>query len=142
MDNIEIHSDQLPEGRTSFHPHARIVGDFIFVSGIIARKKGQDAIPGVEYGLDGSVIGFDVEEQFLATVENLELLLEECGASLEQIVDITVFLTDIQRDFKKFNQVYGKVFGKINPSRTTVEVSRFPSTVCLELKVIAIRSNS
>ncbi len=141
MHNVEIHSDRLPEGRSSFHPHARIVGDFIFASGIIARKKDVDDIPGVEYGPGGAILGFDVEAQFIATIENLQMLLEECGSSLAQVVDVTVFLTDIQRDFRKFNAAYGRVFGEINPSRTTVEVSRFPSPVCIELKVIAIRSH-
>jgi 2-aminomuconate deaminase len=139
MNNIEIHSDKLPDGRSSFHPHARIVGDFIYVSGIIARKKGIDQIPGVEYNDSGEIIGFDIEAQLIATIENLEIVLKECGSSLEKVVDITVFLTDIQRDFKKFNATYGRYFGHINPSRTTVEVSRFPSPVNIELKVIAIR---
>lgn len=139
MKNIEINSDNLPEGKSSFHPHARIVGDFIYVSGIIARKKGLDKIPGVDYNETGDIIGFDIEKQFIATVENLDTLLKECGSSLENVIDITVFLTDIQRDFKKFNAVYGKYFGHINPCRTTVEVTRFPSPVNIELKVIAIK---
>ena len=99
----------------------------------------MDQIPGVDYNEKGEITGFDIEKQFVATIENLEIVLKECGSSLENVVDITVFLTDIQRDFKKFNAIYGKYFGHINPARTTVEVSKFPSPVNIELKVIAIR---
>ncbi|MBL7810767.1 MAG: RidA family protein [Bacteroidetes bacterium] len=141
MKNLEYHSEALPEGRSSFHPHARVVGDFIYISGIIARKKGISEIPGVSYDGAGNVTGFDVVEQFEAIVDNLKILLEELDSSLENIIDITVFLTDIGRDFRKFNEVYGKHFAHIMPCRTTVEVTRFPSPVCIELKVIAIKQD-
>ena len=139
--NIEVHSNSLPEGKSSFHPHARIVGDFIYISGIIARKKEMKEIPGVFYDEAGKVIGHDIVAQLNSIVENLKMLLEEMNSSLENIFDITVFLTDIERDFKKFNLAYGKHFDKIMPCRTTVEVSRFPSDVCIELKIIAITNN-
>jgi 2-aminomuconate deaminase len=139
--NIEIHSDFMPEGRSSFHPHARIVGNFIYISGIIARKKDLAEIPGVTYDESGKAIAHDVEAQFESIVENLKMLLDEINSSIENIIDITVFLTDIGRDFKKFNQVYGKHFSTIMPCRTTIEVSRFPSDVCIELKVIAISND-
>lgn len=136
--NIEVHSDALPEGRSSFHPHARVVGDFVYISGIIARKKDKKEIPGVTYDASGKAIAHDVEAQFESIVENLKILLGELNSSIEDIIDITVFLTDIGRDFKKFNQAYGAHFAKIMPCRTTLEVTRFPSDVCIELKVIAI----
>jgi 2-aminomuconate deaminase len=139
--NIEVHSESMPEGRSSFHPHARIVGDFIYISGIIARKKDVKEIPGVTYDASGKAIEHDVAAQFDSIVENLKILLTEMNSSLENIFDITVFLTNIDRDFKKFNQTYGKHFGTIMPCRTTVEVTRFPSDVCIELKVIAITNN-
>jgi len=139
--NIEIHSESMPEGKSSFHPHARVVGNFIYISGIIARKKDLVEIPGVTYDLSGKVIAHDVEEQFESIVDNLKLLLSEINSCLDNIIDITVFLTNIDRDFKKFNQVYGKHFSTIMPCRTTLEVSRFPSDVCIELKVIAITND-
>ena len=139
--NIDVHSEAMPDGRSSFHPHARIVGDFIYISGIIARKKDINEIPGVTYDANGKAIEHDVAAQFESIVENLKVLLSEMNSSLENIFDITVFLINIDRDFKKFNQAYGKHFGLIMPCRTTVEVTRFPSDVCIELKVIAIAEN-
>ena len=138
MRNVEVNTTKMPDGTASFHPHARIVGDFVYVSGIIATKVGIEKIPGVIYDAAGGVIGHDVVEQFNSIIENLVHVLEEAGTSLENVIDVAVFLTDIDRDFKKFNQAYGKYFDQIKPARTTVEVSRFPSPVCIEMKVIAI----
>jgi 2-aminomuconate deaminase len=137
--NEEINSNLLPSGVSSYHPHARRVGDFIYVSGLIARKPGQDKIPGVIYNETGEVIGHNIEEQFRAIYENLEIILKEAGSSIEKIIDVTVFLTNIKDDFKKFNAIYGQLLGKVNPCRTTVEVSRFPSPVCIEIKIIAVK---
>ena len=140
MKNIPINTEVMTDGSQSFHAHARLVGDFLYVSGIIATKKDQVEIPGVVYDIDGRAAGHDVVKQLVSTFENLEAILTAAGTSLKNVVDVTVFLTDIQRDFKEFNRVYGEYFGEILPARTTVEVTRLPSPVCVELKVIAIVS--
>lgn len=137
MRNQIILTDKLDNPLSSHHPHARIVGNFIFISGIIPKQKCQKLIPGCIYDEDENVIGHDVKTQFHATIKNLESILLESNSSLKNVVDITVFLTDIKRDFKLFNEAYGEVFQKILPARTTVEVSHLPSPVCIELKVIA-----
>jgi 2-aminomuconate deaminase len=137
--NKEINSSLLPSGVSSFHPHARQVGDFIYVSGLIARKLGQEKIPGVIYNETGEITGHDVTEQFRAIYENLVIILNEAGSSIEKVFDVTVFLTNIKDDFKKFNVVYGELLGKVNPCRTTIEVSKFPSPVCIEIKIIALK---
>lgn len=139
MNNIEINSILVPDGKKSFHPHARVVGDFIYISGLIARLRDQSDIPGIVLDEDGKVISQDVVAQFKAIMLNLDSILKEAGSSLEKVVDITVFLTNIERDFKMFNDVYGEYFAEILPCRTTVEVSRFPSPVSIEIKVIAIK---
>ncbi len=138
MINQVIHTNKMEDPSGSFHPHARRVGDFIFVSGLIARTLGQPKIPGVLYDSNGNVVGHDVEQQFLATLENLKHVLDAAGTSVEHIVDVTIFLTDLEKDFKKFNAIYGKHLGHVNPARTTVQVPRLPSPVCIELKVIAV----
>jgi 2-aminomuconate deaminase len=139
MENIEINTDKMPDGKSSFHPHARVVGDFIYISGLIARMKGESEIPGVKLDVSGKPISQDIEAQFRAIMKNLGFILAEAGSSIEKVIDVTVFLTNIERDFQKFNAVYGEYFGKILPCRTTVEVSRFPSPVSIEIKVIAIK---
>jgi 2-aminomuconate deaminase len=138
MINKEINTPKVPEGKSSFHPHARQVGDFIYVSGLIARQVGQDKIPGVDLDGEGNVVAYDIEIQTRSTFENLKHILEEAGSSLDKVIDITVFLTNIKSDFKKFNAVYGEYMGNIFPCRTTVEVVRFPSPVQIEIKCIAI----
>ncbi len=138
MKNIAINSETIADGSKSFHPHARLVGNFLYVSGIIATQKDEPQIPGVIYDSDGRPVGHDVVKQFESTIQNLEDVLITAGTSLKNVIDVTVFLTNIERDFQKFNAVYGKYFSEILPARTTVEVTRLPSPVCIELKVIAL----
>lgn len=138
MINQAINSEKVPDGASAFHPHARRVGDLLFVSGTIARKKDQSEIPGVTLDANGQVLSYDIEVQTRATIDNLRSILEAAGTKFENIVDVTVFLTNIKNDFQAFNRVYGESFKDILPSRTTVEVSRFPSPVAIEIKVIAV----
>jgi 2-aminomuconate deaminase len=138
MINKEINTSKVPDGRPSFHPHARRVGEFIYISGLIARKAGLDKIPGVELDDQGNVTSYDIEVQTRAVFDNLVSILEEAGSTLEKVIDITVFLTNIKADFKAFNRVYGEIMKDIHPCRTTVEVVRFPSPVQIEIKCIAI----
>ncbi|MAV91555.1 MAG: 2-aminomuconate deaminase [Bdellovibrionaceae bacterium] len=119
------------------YPHARRVGDFIFVSGMGPRKPGTKDIPGVELDSSGKVLSHDIEKQSHSVIENIRVVLEEAGASLKDVVDVQVFLTHMEEDFQKFNEVYGHYFKEIGATRTTVEVLSLPTPIAVELKVIA-----
>ncbi len=119
------------------YPHAKRVGNFLFLSGIGPRKPGTGEIPGLIRDGAGSVIGHDIEVQTRAAIENVRVILEEGGSSLDKVLDVTVYLTEMERDFDRFNKVYGEYFGKIQPTRTTVGVDSLPTPISVELKVIA-----
>jgi 2-aminomuconate deaminase len=119
------------------YPHARRVGDFIFVSGMGPRKAGARVIPGVQQDALGNVMSYDIEIQTRSTIENIRAVLEDAGAGLENVVDVSVFLTNMAGDFAAFNRVYGEYFASIGPTRTTVEVLSLPTPIAVELKVIA-----
>lgn len=129
-------SDRAPEP-VGAYPHARRVGDFLFLSGVGPRSRGTSEIPGVNLGSDGSIVNYDIEAQCRSCFENVEKIIEDAGARWEDIVDVTVFLTNIDRDFGVFNNVYAEYFGEIQPCRTTVEVGALPTPIAVELKVIA-----
>lgn len=107
------------------YPHARRVGNLLFVSGIGPRHPETEKIP------EG------IEAQTRACIENIKAILEDAGSSLEKVVDVTAFLTNIDRDFAAYNRVYGEYFGTIRPTRTTVGVVGLPGPISVELKVIA-----
>jgi reactive intermediate/imine deaminase len=120
------------------YPHARRHGDLLFLSGIGPRTRGQQDIPGVTLDAKGQVTAYDVEIQTRAVFANVKTVLEECGSSLEKVVDVQVFLTDMKRDFATFNRIYGEFFrAESGPTRTTVEVRALPTPIAVELKVIA-----
>lgn len=122
------------------YPHAKRVGEFLFLSGVGPRKPGTKLIPGVQVDADGAVIGHDVRLQTRSVLENIEAVLDEAGSSLRDVVDVQVYLTNMKRDFKTFNEVYGQYFGYEggpSPTRTTVEVTALPTPICVELKVTA-----
>ncbi len=121
------------------YPHARRVGDFVFVSGMGPRRAGRKDIPGVLQNALGEVLSHNIELETRSTIDNIRAVLEECGASLADVVDVTVFLTDMKKDFATFNRVYGEYFAGIAPTRTTVEVLSLPTPIHVELKVIAWR---
>ncbi len=121
-------------------PHAKRVGNLLFLSGIGPRVRGSKEIPGVTLASDGSVESHDISAQCHAVFENVRLVLEDAGASWNDIVDVTVFLTDMKNDFATFNRIYPGFFageGKPNPTRTTVQVFALPTPIAIELKVIA-----
>jgi enamine deaminase RidA (YjgF/YER057c/UK114 family)/aromatic ring-opening dioxygenase catalytic subunit (LigB family) len=120
------------------YPHARRHGGLLFVSGIGPRRRGDPEIPGVIRDDRGQVIGHDAEAQTRAVIENLGFILEEAGSSLEKVVDVTIYLTDIERDFPIVNRVFGEVFGQIQPTRTTVGVTALPTPIAVEFKVTAL----
>jgi 2-aminophenol/2-amino-5-chlorophenol 1,6-dioxygenase alpha subunit len=107
------------------YPHARRVGDLLFLSGIGPRRPVTNEIP------------LGIEAQTRATVDNVRVILEEAGSSLEKILDVTVYLTDMKRDFDSFNRVYADLLGHIQPTRTTVGVDSLPTPIAVEMKIIA-----
>ena len=119
------------------YPHARRVGDFLFLSGIGPRTPGTGEIPGLTRDEAGKVTGHDIEVQTRACIENVKAILEDAGSSLDKVVDVAVYLTDMQGDFARFNQIYAEYFGTIQPTRTTVGVDSLPTPIAVELKVIA-----
>ena len=132
----EIRSSRAPEPVGAF-PHARRVGDFLFLSGMGPRKRGSKEIPGVTLDGSGNVAAYDIEVQTRAVFENVRTVLEDAGARWEDIVDVTVFLTDMKRDFPTFNRLYTEAFAGNQPTRTTVEVGALPTPIAVELKVVA-----
>lgn len=132
-------STRAPEPVGAF-PHAKRVGNFLFLSGIGPRVRGSKQIPGVTLGPGGEVVEYDIETQCKAVFENVRLVLEDSGARWNDIVDVTVFLTDMKKDFQIYNKLYAQYFsgdGKPNPTRTTLEVGALPTPIAIELKVIA-----
>ena len=124
-------------GPVGAYPHARREGEFLFLSGIGPRQPGSDQIPGVTLDGQGVVIDHDIALQTRSVIENVQRVLEGADASLDQVVDILVFLTDMKRDFQTFNKVYAEYFSEIGPTRTTVEVGALPTPIAVEFKVIA-----
>ncbi|MEO6487585.1 MAG: Rid family detoxifying hydrolase [Thermoanaerobaculia bacterium] len=126
-----IRTDKAPKP-VGPYPHARRVGDFLFLSGIGPRKPGTGEVPGLMPGG-----GHDIEVQTRACIENIRTILEEAGSSLSKVVDVTVYLTDMKNDFERFNKVYAEYLGTVQPTRTTVGVDSLPTPISVELKVIA-----
>lgn len=129
-------SQRAPEPVGAF-PHAKRAGNLLFLSGIGPRQRGTTEIPGVTRDAAGLVVGYDIEAQCRAVFENVRLVLEDAGAEWDDIVDVTVFLTDMDRDFATFNRLYAEHFAANQPTRTTVEVGALPTPIAIELKVIA-----
>ena len=119
------------------YPHAKKVGGLLFLSGVGPRKKGSKTIPGVSLSKDGDIISYDISKQCVSVFENIKLILEEAGSSWDNIVDVTVFLTNMKDDFKTYNKLYGQYFSGPFPTRTTVEVLSLPTPIAIELKVTA-----
>ncbi|TVR82341.1 MAG: RidA family protein [Chitinophagaceae bacterium] len=119
------------------YPHARQVGDFLFLSGIGPREAGTNNIPGLELDESGNIIKYDIEAECHSVFKNIKTILEESGADWNSLVDVTVFLTNMKDDFKTFNKVYAEYFKDNQPCRTTVEVNALPTPIAIELKCIA-----
>src|SRR5262245_31070393 len=134
--NKTFESKRAPEPVGAF-PHAKRVGSLLFLSGIGPRKRGSQSIPGVTLDAQGNVVAYDIETQTRAVFENVRLVLEDAGARWEDIVDVTVFLTDMKKDFPAFNRLYAESFRTNQPTRTTIEVGSLPTPIAVELKVIA-----
>ncbi len=138
-----IESSRAPEA-VGAYPHARRVGNLLFLSGVGPRVRGTKDIPGVTLNEQGEMIDYDIEAQCRSCFENVRAVLEDAGSSWDNIVDVLVFLTNMQRDFKSYNAMYAEYFageGKPNPARTTIEIKSLPrggnAPIAIELKVIA-----
>ncbi|HZF16804.1 MAG TPA: RidA family protein [Steroidobacteraceae bacterium] len=136
MTTSVITSSRAPEPLGPY-PHARRVGNLLFLSGIGPRRRGEKTIPGLIHDVHGHITDHDIEAQCHAVFDNVRYILEEAGSSWLQLVDVTVFLTHLERDFAVYNRVYAEYFGDIPPCRTTVGVARLPGPISIELKCIA-----
>jgi 2-aminomuconate deaminase len=135
MEN-KLNSSRAPEP-VGLYPHARRVGNLLFLSGVGPREKGNKKIPGVELNENGEIINYDIEVQCKSVFNNVKYILEDCGSSWENIVDVTVFLTNMKDDFRKYNTIYAEYFKENLPCRTTIEIKSLPTPIAIELKVIA-----
>ena len=131
-----IESSRAPEP-VGLYPHARRVGDLLFLSGVGPRERGTKKIPGVELDEAGEITSYDIETQCRSVFQNVRYILEDAGSSWDKIVDVTVFLTNMKGDFKAYNEIYAEYFADNRPCRTTVEVNSLPTPIAIELKVIA-----
>ena len=134
MDRVDSKRAAEPVGH---FPHARKVGNLIFLSGIGPRERGTKKIPGVELDEKGKIVSYDIETQCHAVFKNVRYILEEAGASWENLVDVTVYLTNMEKDFPIYNRLWAEYFKDNPPCRTTLEVNCLPTPIAIELKCIA-----
>lgn len=119
------------------YPHARRVGNLLFLSGVGPREPGTGKIPGNVLDEAGNIIRYDMAAQCRSVFDNVRHILEDAGSSWDEMVDVTVYLTNMRQDFATYNQLYAEYFSAVQPARTTVEVTRLPTPIAIELKVIA-----
>ena len=131
-----FNSLKAPEPVGSY-PHAKKVGNLLFLSGVGPRVRGSKDIPGVTLSPSGEIISYDIEKQCVSVFNNVKQILSESGSCWKNIVDVTVFLTNMKDDFKVYNRVYSQYFSDVMPTRTTVEINCLPTPIGIELKVIA-----
>jgi 2-aminomuconate deaminase len=133
----KIETTQAPKP-VGLYPHARRAGNLLFLSGIGPREAGTDAIPGLQRSATGNFLAFDFEAQVHSVFRNVRAVLEASGAKWEDLVDVTVYLTNMQRDFHTFNRLYAEYFKDNQPCRTTVGVDSLPTPIAIELKCMAV----
>lgn len=131
-----LYSDKAPDP-VGLYPHARKVGNLLFLSGVGPRKKGSKEIPGVTLDAQGKIVAYDIEQQCHSVFQNVRYILEASGAQWANLVDVTVYLTNMKADFATFNRIYAEYFKDNQPCRTTVEVNALPTPIAIELKCIA-----
>jgi 2-aminomuconate deaminase len=131
-----IHADKAPEP-VGLYPHARRVGNLLFLSGVGPRQKGTKDIPGVTLAADGSVAEHDIDAQCRSVFDNVRAILDASGSKWENLIDVTVYLTDMKNDFKRYNALWAEYFAVNPPCRTTVEILSLPTPIAIELKCIA-----
>lgn len=136
MKSKGINSDRAPQA-VGLYPHARRVGNLLLLSGVGPRKKDSKTIPGVELDENGEILSYDIAAQCHSVFQNIRFILEDAGSSWENLLDVTVFLTNMKDDFKTYNKIYAEYFGDVQPCRTTVEINALPTPIAIELKVMA-----
>jgi len=132
-----IHNSSKAPEPVGLYPHARRVGNLLFLSGVGPRKKGSKEIPGVTLNANGEIVSYDIEIQCRSVFDNVRYILEDAGSSWDKLVDVTVFLTNMKDDFKTYNRLYSEYFKDNLPCRTTVEINCLPTPIAIELKCIA-----
>ena len=141
-DDSTIISSRAPEP-VGAYPHAKRIGNMLYLSGVGPRKRNSKEIPGVTLDDQGNITSYDIEVQCRSCFDNVKTILEDAGSSWDQIVDVLVFLTNMKDDFQTYNKVYAEYFagppnsGKPNPARTTIEITALPTPIAVEVKVIA-----
>ena len=136
MSDSIINSLKAP-APVGLYPHARRVGNLLFLSGVGPRERGTAKIPGLELNAAGEIVSYDIETQCRSVFQNVRYIVEDSGSAWDRIVDVTVFLTNMKDDFIVYNRIYAEYFADNQPCRTTVEVNRLPTPIAIELKVIA-----
>ncbi len=134
--NISINANQAPEP-VGLYPHAKRVGNLLFLSGVGPRERGTKKIPGVELNEHGEIVSYNIEAQCRSVFNNIKLILEASGSNWNNIVDVTVFLTNMKDDFAIYNKLWAEYFAENPPCRTTIEINCLPTPIAIELKVIA-----
>ena len=133
-------SGKAPEP-VGLYPHARKVGNLLFLSGVGPRERGTKKIPGVELDGQGNIVSYDIEQQCHSVFNNVRYVLEDAGSDWSQLVDVTVFLTNMKDDFATYNRIYAEYFKDVQPCRTTVQITALPTPIAIELKCIATISD-
>jgi len=130
------HSNRAPEP-VGLYPHAKRVGNLLFLSGVGPRERGTKKIPGVELDSSGNISSYDIETQCHSVFKNVRLILEDAGARWEDLVDVTVYLTNMKKDFPTYNRLWAEYFKDSQPCRTTLEIGSLPTPIAIELKCVA-----
>lgn len=130
-------SSRAPEP-VGLYPHAKAVGQLLFLSGVGPRERGTKKIPGVELNEDGSIKSYDIEAQCHSVFRNVKAILEDSGSSWDNLIDVTVYLTNMKADFPTYNRLWAEYFHKNPPCRTTLEINALPTPIAIELKCIAL----
>ena len=138
--NNETNSMRAPEP-VGHYPHAKQVGNLLFLSGVGPRERGTKKIPGVELNADGTIQSYDIETQCRSVFKNVRAILEDAGTSWNHLVDVTVYLTNMKADFPTYNKLWAEYFNENPPCRTTLEINCLPTPIAIELKCIAVMDN-
>lgn len=133
----KIHNSDKAPDPVGLYPHAKQVGNLLFLSGVGPRAKGKKEIPGVTLSENGEIIDYDIAAQCHSVFQNVKSILEASGSSWENLVDVTVFLTNMKDDFKTYNKIWASYFPEKQACRTTIEINCLPTPIAIELKCIA-----
>lgn len=136
-----INSTKAPEP-VGLYPHAKRAGNLLFLSGVGPRERGTKIIPGVTLDENGNILSYDIEAQCRSVFQNVKWILEEAGSAWENLIDVTVYLTNMKDDFEVYNRLWAEYFSDSQPCRTTLEINCLPTPIAIELKCIALAENN